>query len=220
MRLSRGLMAEEMDATDNQALVRLLRDTAGGDAQAFEQLYAVSSSQLYAIALKMLRSSAAADDVLQDAFVQVWHRAADYHAERGNVMAWLASIVRYRAIDVLRKDRHKTPLDGATIEETSAAMQQFAEAAEHQEGDEAEPMRSAMAVEDSDYIDQCMGRLSGSQKQSIALAFFHGLTHSELSECLAVPLGTIKSRLRRSLQRLKECLGELGYRDEIPTGSG
>ena len=220
MRLSRGLMAEEMDATDNQALVRLLRDTAGGDAQAFEQLYAVSSSQLYAIALKMLRSRTAADDVLQDAFVQVWHRAADYHAERGNVMAWLASIVRYRAIDVLRKDRHKTPLGGAMIEETSAAMQQFAESAEQQEGDDAEPMRSAMAVEDSDYIDQCMGRLSGSQKQSIALAFFHGLTHSELSECLAVPLGTIKSRLRRSLQRLKECLGELGYRDEIPTGSG
>ncbi len=209
-----------MDATDNQSLARLLRDTAGGDAQAFERLYAITSPQLYAIALKMLRSSSTADDVLQDAFVQVWHRAGDYHTERGNVMAWLASIVRYRAIDVLRKNRHNTPLDGTAIEETTTAMQRFAESAEQNEVDEAEPMRSAMAVEDSDYIDQCMGRLSGSQKQSVALAFFHGLTHSELAECLAVPLGTIKSRLRRSLQRLRECLGELGYQDEIPTGSG
>ena len=210
----------EMEATENDRLVRMLRDTAAGDAQAFEQLYASTSPLLYGIALKMLRSRTAADDVLQDAFVQVWHRAGDYHAERGNVMSWLASILRYRAIDVLRKNRRDTPLDKASMDETSSAMQRFDDPAARQDEDDTEPLRSAMAVEDSDYLDLCMSRLSGSQKQSIALAFFHGLTHSELAECLATPLGTIKSRLRRSLQRLKECLGKLGYRDEIPTGSG
>ena len=211
-----------MNPSENQRLVRLLGDTAGGDVRAFEQLYTVTSPRLYAIALKMLRSSTTADDVLQDAFVQVWHRADDYHAERGDVMAWLASIVRYRAIDVLRKTPRDRPLDGGLADDATTAMGPFDTPPDSPDGagDPGEPMRAAIAEEDADYIDRCLSRLSGSQQQSIALAFFRGFTHQELAECLAVPLGTIKSRLRRSLQRLKECLGQLGYRNEIPTGSG
>ena len=196
-------------------LVGLLRETAAGDSLAFRRLYDDASPYLYAIALKMMRNRPAADDVLQDAFVQVWRRAGDYNPERGSVFAWLTSIVRYRAIDSLRKDRGDTILDEDTIAST---LVQFdgTDDAQTEDGSSG-PVASAIADEDAEYIRECLERLSGSQKQSVALAFFHGLTHSELADCLAMPLGTIKSRLRRSLARLRECLGQLGYMHEIST---
>ncbi|MDJ0911003.1 MAG: sigma factor-like helix-turn-helix DNA-binding protein, partial [Woeseiaceae bacterium] len=75
----------------------------------------------------------------------------------------------------------------------------------------------AAASEDTDFLNECVSRLSGSQRQSIALAFFQGLTHAELAQRLTLPLGTIKSRLRRGLKRLKQCLDDLGYRNELHT---
>lgn len=163
-----------------------------------------------------MRSQSTADDVLQDAFVQVWHRAADYHSERGNVLAWLSAIVRYRAIDALRKQRHDAPIDG-NWQTASADIDAIATGDDDNDspGGSAGPLSSAMAADDSRFLKRCLSRLSDSQKQSVALAFFHGMTHQELSESLALPLGTIKSRLRRGLQRLKECLGELGFGNEI-----
>ncbi|MBT8101170.1 MAG: sigma-70 family RNA polymerase sigma factor [Gammaproteobacteria bacterium] len=203
-----------MEQEKNQLLSSLLRNTADGDTQAFRRLYDQTSPQLYAIALQMMRAESAADDVLQDAFVQVWHRASDYHAERGTVMAWLTTIVRYRAIDMLRKQRNDLSLDQDTIDATAVQLDIAAKDADSSEP--GGPMESAMADEDADYLAECLSRLSGAQKQSVALAFFRGMTHQELSDCLAMPLGTIKSRLRRSLMRLKNCLAQLGYTDEIP----
>ena len=98
-----------MGETPNEKLNDLLRATAQGDAQAFKSLYDETSPRLHAVALAMMRDSGLAEDVLQDAFVQVWHRAGDYHGERGSVFTWLTTIVRYRAIDMLRKRGH----DGA-----------------------------------------------------------------------------------------------------------
>ena len=200
-------------AAENEGLARLLRDTAAADSRAFRRLYDETSPRLYALALKLTRSATAAEDVLQEAFVQVWHRAADYHAQRGSVMAWLSSIVRYRAIDMLRKRRNDEPLDQSAIDSAAAELGRVEPGADN-------PISTAIATEDSAYLQECLSRLSNSQQQSIALAFFHGLTHRELAERLLLPLGTIKSRLRRSLQKLKECLGNLGYSDEISSGTG
>ena len=206
-----------MDQDQNQRLTRLLRDTANGDTQAFRCLYDETSPQLYAIALQMMRADSTADDVLQDAFVQVWHRAGDYHAERGTVMAWLTTIVRYRSIDMLRKHRNEMSLDQDAIDATT--MQLNLGGTDNENRGMSGPMASAIAGEDADYLAECLSRLSSAQKQSVALAFFRGMTHQELSRCLAMPLGTIKSRLRRSLMRLKDCLARLGYTHEIPTGT-
>lgn len=212
----RKVMIATMDTKRNQVLSKLLRDTAAGDSLAFQRLYDETSPFLYALAVKTMRAQSSADDVLQDAFVQIWHRAADYHSERGNVLAWLSAIVRYRAIDALRKQRNDAPLDGAW----QSASEDINAVDTSDDGDDgprgpAGPLSSAMAADDSRFLKRCLSRLSESQKQSVALAFFHGMTHQELSASLALPLGTIKSRLRRGLQRLKECLGEIGYSNEI-----
>ncbi len=197
----------------NNRLRGLLQAVAQGDTQAFRHLYDESSPHLYAIAMQMMQVSSAASDVLQDAFVQIWHRAEDYHAERGTVMAWLTTIVRYRAIDMLRKNRNDAPLDPETID---ALTSQLGSGTENNPGG---PFDEAISDERDQYLAECISRLSGSQKQSVALAFFHGMTHQELSTCLEMPLGTIKSRLRRSLSRLKTCLEKLGFIDAISTGT-
>ncbi len=188
---------------NNLELVRLLHDSASGNRVAFQRLYDATAPRLYAVALKLLRDRAAADDVLQDAYVQIWHRAGDYHDQRGSPLAWLTTIVRYRAIDALRKARSRAPLEESTID---SAMDSLGACAPAGDG----PMQRAVLEEDADYLIRCLSRLSESQRQGVALAFYHGLTHSELAQSLAVPLGTIKSRLRRSLLRLRDCLKELG----------
>ena len=206
----------------NRQLTELLNESARGNQEAFRELYDETASYVFAIALKMLRDRALAEDVLQDVYVKVWHRASTYPADRGGVMTWLTSIVRYRAIDVLRKQRD----DGPDSTQRTAAplgdrdlLAAFA-ADDAEGGNESGPMASAMAADDSRFLRECIERLSASQAQSVSLAFFRGLTHHELSERLELPLGTIKSRLRRSLQRLKDCLGELGFGNEISTGTG
>ena len=198
-----------MKSETHEQLLGLLSATAAGDRRAFGRLYDMTSPYLYAIALRLVHRRSAAEDVLQDAYVQVWHRAADYHVQRGSVLGWMTALVRYRAIDMLRKNRKGTPLDEDMLSGAGALLDP---------GDASDPaMASAAASEDADFLSECVSRLSGSQRESVALAFFHGLTHAELAQRLALPLGTIKSRLRRSLKRLKECLDDLGYSDELPT---
>ncbi|MDJ0911888.1 MAG: sigma-70 family RNA polymerase sigma factor [Woeseiaceae bacterium] len=198
-------MAQE----SNEQLLKLLSRTAAGDRRAFNRLYDKTSPYLFAIAIRMVHRRPAAEDVLQDAYVQVWHRAGDYHAQRGSVLGWMTALVRYRAIDLLRKNRNGTPFDedapiGAGRSPDSGNPDDSA-------------MMSAAASEDTDFLNECVSRLSGSQRQSIALAFFQGLTHAELAQRLTLPLGTIKSRLRRGLKRLKQCLDDLGYSNELHT---
>lgn len=197
-------------SADNARLARWLGAAARGDTSAFEQLYDATSSYLFAVAIKLLNDKALAEDVLQEAYVQIWHRAADYHGERGSVRTWLATIVRYRAIDLIRRrNTSRTaivdPADVADLEETSNQT----------ERPDAEPLTAAMAGQDRLALQVCLDQLSGTQRRSVYLAFFHGLTHSELARSLAEPLGTVKSRLRRSLTRLKNCLKPGGEQREI-----
>ena len=191
-------------ATNNEELARLVRDTARGNARSFRVLYDATSPRLYAVAIRLLQDRALAEDVLQDAFVRVWHRAGDYNAERGSVLTWITTIVRYRAIDLIRRRTTDATL--------SVCPGEFADV----EPDEAlavspaGPLDTTMQGEDAGHLGQCLKRLSGEQRNSVYLAFFRGLTHQELAKCLAEPLGTIKSRLRRSLKRLRECLDAIG----------
>ncbi len=196
-----------MDTETNEQLLRLLHATARGDRGAFNLLYKKTSPHLYAIAIRLVHRRSAAEDVLQDAYVQVWHRAGDYHVQRGTVLGWMTALVRYRAIDRLRKRRNNTPFDEESMGGPGAGPGDSGDAA----------LTSAAANEDAEFLRECVSRLSGSQRESVALAFFHGLTHQELSQHLALPLGTIKSRLRRSLKRLKACLDNLGYKNELRT---
>ncbi len=207
-----------MTDTPDEKLRQLLRATARGEANAFKTLYDATSPRLLAVALTMMRDSGLAEDVLQDAFVQVWHRAGEFHADRGSVLTWLTTIVRYRAIDLLRKLRrdgssgNRPPID-VDPDDIDYLQQRNAEGAD--DGTQAGPLACAISREENSRLRDCIDRLSNNQQQSVALAFFRGFTHQELADCLAEPLGTIKSRLRRSLLRLKDCLETLGNGNEI-----
>ena len=206
-----------MSQISEEKLTQLLRATAQGDSSAFKTLYDDTSPRLHAVALTMMRDPALAEDVLQDAFVQIWHRSRDYHADRGSVFTWLTTIVRYRAIDLMRKLKHDTSSGGTRVIDVDPADIDYLDSAA--DGSQAGPLAGAITSEDNAMLRNCIDRLSENQQRSVTLAFFRGFTHQELADCLAEPLGTIKSRLRRSLLRLKECLENLGGGNEIQRGT-
>ncbi len=185
---------------DMSALNHLLSRIALQDRQALRELYDQTASRLLAVAHRMLRDQAAAEDVLQDVFVTVWSRASQYPAVHSHPMAWLTSMVRNRAIDLMRKAKPEVPLQwqGDDGEEHS-----------HDVADEsASPMERLMAAQSDDRLNDCIGQLDAEPRLAVMLAYYEGLTHADLAERMARPLGTIKAWVRRSLLRLKDCMGE------------
>lgn len=193
-------------AADRQErIAQLLARTALADQRAFAELYQHVSAPLYGIALRILRESSAAEEVLQDVFVSVWHHAGTYTAVRSQPMTWLSSIVRHRCLDYLRRRELETvSMTRDTGDEADQPDLDFA-------SDAATPMELLVAGAESRSVRQCVETLEGGQKQAIALAFFQGLSHAELAQHLQQPLGTIKSWIRRGLERLRECLDRSGY---------
>lgn len=201
-----------MNNAPDLPLEKWLLATANGDAVAFQSLYESTAGTLNAVAVAVMRDRELAEDVLQDAYVQIWHKAGDYHAERGSVLTWMTTIVRYRAIDLLRKRARSGATSSAEAADIDAKTLELLLSTDPITDNDQEqgPLASAIASEESASLRDCLSRLPGNQQRSVALAFFRGFTHQELAECLLEPLGTVKSRLRRSLLRLKECLSALG----------
>ena len=170
----------------------LLRACAAGDAGALARLYAATSAQLFGLALRIVRQREIAEEVLQDAFVAAWRQAGRYDESRGTAMAWLATIVRNRAIDGLRRTARERPLEPA--------------AAERREDPAPGPADLAALSEDGRRLARCLDELEESPRRSIRLAYFEGLTVEEVAARMAAPPGTVKSWMRRSLQRLRHCL--------------
>jgi len=169
----------------------LLAKTAMRDQVAFENLYEITSPKMYGLAMKMLKRRDWADEVLQEAFVKIWYNAEQYHHQKGSAINWMLSILRYRAIDMLRA---QSKFDEAILE---------ADALENISVD-----RNKGKAFDTD-LDECLDELQEKQKNSLLLAFYEGYTHQELSRRLSVPLGTMKSWIRRSLEKLRSCLDEI-----------
>jgi RNA polymerase sigma factor (sigma-70 family) len=190
-------------ASDRSArLGDLLARTALADQQAFAELYRLTSPHLYATAVRILRDAGAAEELLQEAYVSIWHHAGSYVATRSQPLTWLTSIVRNRCLDQLRRRE----LDTVTMtrdDDDEGADQEFAAAG-------PTPVELLVAGAESQSIRTCVDALEGGQKQAIALAFFQGLSHAELASHLRQPLGTIKSWIRRGLERLKQCLDRAG----------
>jgi RNA polymerase sigma factor (sigma-70 family) len=186
----------------NATLADLLARTALADQRAFAELYRHTSSHLYAVALRILREPAAAEEVLQEAFVSVWHHAGAYSTAKSQPRTWLTSIVRNRCLDRLRRrDLDTVTLTRGNEEETEIDLP----------ADGPSAIDLLIAGAEARSVRACVEKLEGGQKQAIAMAFFQGLTHAELARELRQPLGTVKSWVRRGLERLRLCLEQAGY---------
>ena len=173
-------------------LAELLARAGLGDRKAFADLYAAAAPKLFAVSLRIVRERQLAEEVLQDSFVSIWNHAAEYARERSAPSTWMAAIVRNRSLDVVRRHREEPDVD----DERAANLVDEA----------AAPDRDAEARAEAHSLARCMGELEAEERQTVALAFFQGLTHSELAAHLRRPLGTVKTHVRRALARLRECL--------------
>jgi RNA polymerase sigma-70 factor (ECF subfamily) len=179
---------------DRDALARV----ASGDQAAFAQLYDRLSGPLYSLAVRMLGDAAEAQDALQEVFLQIWRRAANYDAKQSSVFSWATLMTRSRVIDRLRARGRRLRVVAASTDDENrleAAVEASVgpSGADTVEGnDEAERVRSIVK------------KLPAEQRQAIELAFFSDLTHHEIAAQLNQPLGTIKARIRRGLLKLRE----------------
>ena len=174
-------------------LVRLLAEVAARDRSAFAALYNLTSAKLYGVILRISRRRDLADEVMQEVYVKIWERAADFDPARASPIAWMAAIARNRALDELR--RKNIVETGAPIEEA---------------GDVADPARPALELlelaDDGRRLADCLGRLEGNRQELVRLAYLDGLSREELSQRFGAPVATIKTWLHRSLKQLKDCL--------------
>ena len=170
-------------------LAQLLQRCAAQDTAAFRSLYDKTSPILFARLLRMLRRRSVAEEALQDVYVRIWQRAAQYEAHRGRALAWMVTIARYCAIDLMRRERMTLVSDDTLAEIPDEGA--------------SEPG----GIEKPNNFDECIGRLNENTRQCLTLAFVEGRSHEEISRVTANPLGSVKSWIRRGLMSLKECLG-------------
>jgi RNA polymerase sigma factor (sigma-70 family) len=188
----------------SRELAALMARVALGDRAAFAALYRQTSAHLLGVVLRIQKDRAQAEDVLQEVYVNVWRAAQGFDASLSQPLTWLTSVARNRAIDSLRR-RQSEP---HTVSASSSAV---ASDDDHDmlndlASPNAGPLELLGQASDARALQGCMRALSGEQQQSLALAFYQGLSHAEVAEHLRQPLGTVKSWVRRALIALKSCL--------------
>lgn len=172
---------------DDNALVFAIRS---GDQNAMATLYDRYSSIVYSVALRVLGDTGAAEDILQDVFMQLWRKPAAFDASRGNLGAWLAVITRNRSIDALRKRRPESDFENVVL------------SVEPDLATEADRARAAGKVR------AALAAMPDNQRKALELAYFEGLTHTEIAAKTGEPLGTIKTRIRAGLLALRKAFSQ------------
>ncbi len=172
-----------------QQLQDLLARCAAADQAALRRLYELASPVLFACLTRILRRKALAEEALQDVFVSIWQRAGQFQSSRGRPMAWMISIARYRAIDLLRHER-LAPVPVPDLPER---------------GDPEGPSDDEWAPAPG-LLERCLGLLTEQQRHCLQLAFVGGSSHEDIARLTGNPLGTVKSWIRRGLQSLRQCL--------------
>ena len=182
----------DVASSERAALVAALKRVADGDRAALQDVYRRTSAKLYGIALRIFPDGDDAEDVLQDAFINIWQKAGSFDPARASPITWLVALTRNRAIDRLRAKgkRVMAPLDLA------------AEIAD----DRPDAEQCLIAHEADARILACIETLAKDDATLIRTAFFDGATYADIADRAATPLGTVKSRIRRALMKLKACL--------------
>lgn len=181
-----------MEETGQEELIGLLSAVAHQDREAFQQLYRVAAGRMFGLCRQLAGQQELAEEALQDAFIRIWHHAGEYHSDRGSPLSWMMTIARYRTLDLMRarKSRQTSGDDGLELE------------ADGRNG----PMENYLQTAGESALSGCFDELSASQRDTILLSYYRGLTHDELSVALSTPIGTVKSWIRRGLLALKRCL--------------
>ena len=178
---------------DAEHLQQLLLNSAWGDHEAFTRLYHATAPYLLALATRILNSRDQGEEVLQEAIVQAWYYAKDYHPTKGTALAWLAGIVRHRALDRRRyEQRHSARRQALAQQPDSMPV--------------PDPAASAQHSSELQALLHCLRPLPEPQRQSLLLVYYNGYSHHEVAQRLQQPLGTVKGWIRRGLIRLRECL--------------
>jgi RNA polymerase sigma-70 factor (ECF subfamily) len=186
-------------AVPSPADVELVGRAARGDERAIGQLYDRYGGVLYAVAYRIVGQRADAEDVVLDAFAQAWRDASRFESGRGSVAGWLTTIARSRALDLVRARSRRDRITASAAAERPADAPAMGEY-------RPDPARALDHDERRRQVQQAMQTLSPPQRQAIELAYFEGLSQSEIAERLQEPLGTVKTRVRLGMQKLRECL--------------
>ncbi len=179
-------------------LIALLNRVALADESALKELYALTSSKLYGVAVRVVTNREWAEDVLQEAFLNIWKIAGTYQASLSPPMAWMGLLVRSRGLDFLRR----------RASDRADRMQELDEViSDTVAGDSPNPMDTTQASEQAWALHQCLSQLENKQREVVSLAYLRDLSHSELAQQLKLPLGTVKTWIRRGLEQLRGCMG-------------
>lgn len=185
------------DTNHDEQLRHLLAAVALQDRAAFRKLYDATSAKLFGFALRILRKDELAEEAVQDAFVSIWHAASSYQVHLAAPLTWMGTIVRNKALDIRRRAQAGVEIDGGQFDSD------FVEALEDAG---AGPQQRVQLSQDAQALALCMGGLAGNQRQAIGMAYLHDLSHSEVAMQLQIPLGTVKTWIRRGLDKLRNCL--------------
>jgi len=193
-------------------LTALLARIAREDAAALRTLYDLTATKLFGVAIRILVKREWAEEVLQDAFINIWRYAGDYRENIAAPLTWMSTIVRNRALDFLRRQKNERAASAVRADagDIAGPAMSLAESGDTLEewlpGDETDPADSALLSEAARQLALCMKRLDANQRQAVALAYLRDQSHAEIAQTLAVPLGTVKSWVRRGLEKLKLCM--------------
>jgi RNA polymerase sigma-70 factor (ECF subfamily) len=181
-------------AKELEAEIELLKRVGQGDTKSFEELYDRLSGVLFSTAYRVLNNQVAAEDVLQDVFVQIWEKAPLYNPALGKPLTWAITLTRNKAIDRLRSTQRRNLLQ-ENAQSESEIFEQF---------DDRSSFEAVASAETGNLVRKAVARLSKDQRQVIELAFFSSMTQTEIAERLKLPLGTIKARIRRGMLKLRD----------------
>ena len=180
--------------TEPEPDVELLHAVARGDEDALARLYDRYRIILFSLLIRILKSREEAEDVLQEVFLQVWKRAGDFDDARGKPFTWLVTLARSRAIDRIRQLGARQRLAEASAQDTPEAM--------------SDAVADTLHSEQREIVARALAALPEEQRRTLNLAYFDGLTQSEIAEKLETPLGTVKTRMRSGMIKLRELLGD------------
>jgi len=182
------------------ALIALIDRISLADEKALRELYELTSPKLYGVAVRVVTNREWAEDVLQEAFINIWRIAGDYKATLSPPMAWMALVVRSRGLDFLRR----------RASERADKMQELDDViSDTVAGDSPNPMDTAQASQQAKALHNCLSLLDNKQREVVSLAYMRDMSHNELAAQLRLPLGTVKTWIRRGLEQLRGCMAKL-----------